>query len=499
MDKKLVLLLIIGIALLFGGALAVVGLRTPPAVADHQNSNPTELFGPLREAYQQIKDNFYQPDKAADQKLLGGSIEGMLKQLDDPYSVFFTAPAYQTFSQQFDEKPFAGIGVYINLANGQLTVAKTIPGGPAAGAGVRAGDIILEISGQSTEGITLDEASMQLRGPVGTSVVVKAQHLDGTLEDIKITRAEIHVPSVEFRAMDNGLIGYIKITDFNNPTSFELSQALQELQKNPIKGLVLDLRDNPGGLLSAAVEVASFFIDRGIVLTEETRSGTQTYTSRGNQLPNWPMAILVNRNTASAAEIVSGALRDQSMGILIGEKTFGKGVVQTTHEFGDGSAMKLTTGEYHTPKGRKVQGVGLPPDIAVPQPDEALAQFLNKLHAFIELFPSSDQGALQNLNDLRKQAGAIQIQLENDQFAEALAAAHAVQTKLEAERTAFVTDGGLIAEQQLSDLADLLTQLESTLKQNDFTAATDWLTAHFGKLCPCELPPLPQPAAKPNS
>lgn len=499
MDKKLLLLLIIGIVLLFGGALAVVGLRTPPAVADHQNSNPTELFGPWREAYQQIKDNFYQPDKADDRKLLGGSIQGMLKQLDDPYSVFFTAPEYQTFSQQFDEKPFAGIGVYINLTNGQLTVAKTIPGGPAARAGVRAGDLILEISGQSTPGITLDGASMQLRGPVGTSVVVQVQHLDGMMEEIVIIRAEIHVPSVEYRAMDNGLIGYIKITDFNSPTSFELSQALQELQKNPIKGFIVDLRDNPGGLLSAAVEVASFFIDRGVILTEETRSGSQTYTSRGNQLPNWPIAILINRNTASAAEILSGALRDQSMGILIGEKTFGKGVVQTLHQFSDGSAMKLTTGEYHTPKGRKVQGVGLPPDIAVPQPDEALAQFLNKLHAFIELFPSKDQGALQDLNDLRRQAGAIQIQLENDRFAEALAATQAVQVKLEAERAALAVDGGAIAEQQLAELTDLLTQLESALKQNDFTAATDWLTAHLGKLCPCELPPLPQSATKPNS
>lgn len=493
MDRKFVLLL--GIALLLiVGTTALLGLWNPPVPARSESlSKTSQFFRPLEQTYQYIKDNFYQPQRADDQQLLYGSIQGMLKQLHDPYSVFFTPEQAKKFLQGFQEKPFMGIGVYVGLSNGRLTVIKPIPGGPAEQAGVRAGDWISEIEGQSTKGITLDGASTRLRGPEGTTVKIKVQHLDGILKDIQITRAKIQVPSVEHRLMDDGKIGYIKIGAFNTPTASELRRALEAMQQSKVQGLIIDLRDNPGGFLSSAVDVASFFVDRGLILTERTRQGSQSFPSHGNRFPNWPLAVLINRNTASSAEILSGALRDHEMAILIGEKTFGKGIVQTTQELGDGSLLKLTTGEYHTPLGRKVQGVGLPADIKVPQPDEPLAKLLGRLHQFGALFPSDDSKDRQLLSRLRRQANEIQIQVENDRFEAALQAARAMQGQLERERAALQADGGLIAQGELDKLSGLLKQLSAALERNDFSVATAWLKAHFGQFCPCRLPPLPQP------
>lgn len=355
MMKKSILIVLI---------LAVLGLGIWGLTAGRgQNFNVAEF---LLRAYNLIKQHFYRPQDFQDRELLYGAIRGMLKELNDPYSRFLTPEQYKRFNAEL-EGEFVGIGVMIEVRDGQLIVVSPIKDGPAYKAGVRAGDLILELDGQATEGITLEEAVEKLRGEKGTPVTLKVQHEDGTIEVLTIIRDVIRIKSVEYE-MTVPKIGYIRLNSFNMPTAREFSEALADIKTNGAEGLILDLRDNPGGLLSAAIEVASFFIDSGLILKSVSRQGSEEHPSGGNYLPNWPVAILINRGTASASEILAGAIQDHRMGILIGRRTFGKGVIQSSFTLEDGSAIVLTTAEYFTPKGHQVQGAGLTPDVLVEDP-----------------------------------------------------------------------------------------------------------------------------------
>ena len=323
-------------------------------------------LAPLIQAYDRIRANFYPPERVDDQKLLYGGIRGMVEELSDPYSRFLTPEEYQRFSNIDLNGEFVGIGVQIAIRDGKLVVIAPLAGSPAEQAGIRAGDIILEIDGRSTEGITLDEAVEQIRGERGEPVVLKVQHEDGTVEEITIVRDLIEVDPVEYHLEGEG-IGYLRITTFNRKTAAEAERALRELINNEgVEGLILDLRSNPGGLLDEAIAVASEFIDRGPILKTTDRFGTHSYMTQGNELPNLPLAVLIDRGTASASEILAGAIQDHQMGILVGERTFGKGVIQTPYVLSDGSAVIITTAEYTTPNGHRVQDLGLVPDIFVP-------------------------------------------------------------------------------------------------------------------------------------
>ncbi len=340
-------------------------------VGGAQQTDPN-LFHPLSQVYQTIKSYFYEPEQIDDQQALYGAMEGLVEQLDDPYSEFLDPADMEAFDDSLNGE-FSGVGIEITLKDGILTVIAPLEGTPADRAGVRAGDQIIAIDGESTEGITLTEAAVKIRGEIGTIVTLTVLHTDGSSEEIPIVRDTITVDSVSSKPVNDGRIAYIRLSRFDNQVVVKLDVALNGFDFDVLDGVILDLRNNPGGLMNAAISVSSRFVDEGIVVSTKSRiSGEQSYWSTGNVLPNLPLAVLINGGSASASEITAGAIRDHQMGILIGEQSFGKGVIQQLFKYGDGSALKLTTGEYTTPLGYTVHDVGLTPDIVVTEEEDPI-------------------------------------------------------------------------------------------------------------------------------
>ncbi len=340
-------------------------------VGGAQQTDPN-LFQPLSQIYQTIKSYFYEPERIDDQQALYGAMEGLVEQLDDPYSEFLGPEAMEAFDDSLNGE-FSGVGIEITLKDGVLTVIAPLEGTPADRAGVRAGDKIIAIDGESTEGITLTEAAVKIRGEIGTTVTLTVLHTDGSTEEIPIVRDTITVDSVSSELVNDGRIAYIRLSRFDNQVVVKLDVALNGFDLDALDGIILDMRNNPGGLMNAAISVSSRFVDEGIVVSTKSRiSGEQSYWSTGNILPNLPLAVLINGGSASASEITAGAIRDHQMGILIGEQSFGKGVIQQLFTYNDGSALKLTTGEYTTPLGHIVHDIGLTPDIIIAEEEDPI-------------------------------------------------------------------------------------------------------------------------------
>ncbi len=309
-------------------------------------------------------------------KLIDGAINGMIKSLD-PHSTFMTPDMFKEL--EVDTRgSFPGVGIEITIQQDVLTVVSPIEDTPAFKAGVQAGDRIIMIDGQSTKDITIMDAVKKLRGPKDTKVTITILRDNmAKPKDIVLTRDEIKVKSVKQNVFDDH-IGYIRLAAFQERTVDDLKKALRDLNEkaSPMKGIVLDMRNNPGGLLTQAVEVSDVFMKSGIIVS--TRGRTKNMESKfkarddGSE-PTCPIIILVNEGTASAAEIVAGALQDNGISLIVGTQTFGKGSVQTVIPLEDGAALKLTTAKYYTPKGRSIQAEGIVPDILVkrlPRPDE---------------------------------------------------------------------------------------------------------------------------------
>jgi carboxyl-terminal processing protease len=354
-------------------SLALLGVCAVGAGGSQQQASTSGLFDPVYQIYQYVQSYFYKPELISDQKALYGAMKGVVEELDDPYSEFLDPEEKQQFDESL-EGEFSGVGIEISIEDGVLTVITPLVGTPAEAAGVQAGDLILAIDGKTTEKITLSGASNRIRGETGTTVTLTVRHESGEIVDIPIVRSKIVIDPVESKTMENGTIGYIRILRFESDTVVEVDQALASFDLAAMKGLILDLRNDPGGLMPTAISVCSRFVDDGVVLVVHDRlSGEKKYYSKGNRIPNLPLAILINRGSASASEITAGGIRDNRMGILIGETSFGKGVYQQMIDFPDGSALKITAGEYFTPSGCVVQGVGLKPDIAVPEDGDPVA------------------------------------------------------------------------------------------------------------------------------
>jgi carboxyl-terminal processing protease len=345
--------------------IALIGLSGPrPASAlDRQSYKNLKLFN---EILDMVQKNYVEP---IEQKtLIQGAVNGMMKSLD-PHSSFMTQDMYKELEVE-TRGSFGGIGIEITILKDVLTVVSPIEDTPAFQAGIKAGDQILKIDGQPTKDITIMEAVKKLRGPKDTKVTLSIMRESlPKPKDFVITRSIIKIRSIKSRLYD-GRIGYIRIAAFQEKTVAELRKALQDLDapSHPLKGLILDMRNNPGGLLTQAVEISDVFLKSGTIVSTKgrTKNIENKFVARDSgDEPASPVVVLVNEGTASAAEIVAGALQDNRRALIIGTQTFGKGSVQTVIPLGDGSALKLTTAKYYTPNGRSIQAEGITPDIVV--------------------------------------------------------------------------------------------------------------------------------------
>ena len=321
----------------------------------------------FNEVLDMVQKNYV--DQVDSSSLIQGAINGMIKTLD-PHSSFMTPDVYKGLEEE-TQGHFGGIGIEITLVKDVLTVVSPIEDTPAYKAGVKAGDQIIKIDGKTTKDISMMEAVKKLRGKKGTKVTITITR-EGMIKpkNIILTRAEIQVQSVKAKTFDHN-IGYIRISSFNEKTAADLRKALADVKvkSNPMQGLVLDLRNDPGGLLNQAIEVSDMFLRSGVIVS--TRGRTKSMETRmqakddGAREVTVPMVVLVNEGTASAAEIVAGALQDNGRALIAGTQTFGKASVQTVIRLEDGSALKLTTARYYTPKGRSIQAEGIKPDLIV--------------------------------------------------------------------------------------------------------------------------------------
>ena len=332
-------------------------------------------FSLFWDAYNRLQQNFIDPSKINSQKIIYGAIEGMAKSLGDPYTSFFNPDEAQKFMQDLSGS-FEGIGAEIGIKKDLLTIISPIDGSPAQKFGLKAGDAIVKINNKDASGMTTEEAVNLIRGPKGTEVTLTILR-DGwtSLKDIKITRDTIIVHPIKW-SLKNGDIAYIDITQFDQNLPSDLKKISLEIIQSPAKKIVLDLRNNPGGYLEVAQSVAGFFIEKDQIVTIEDfgkNRPQQTYKAEGgSELLNYPIVVLINEGSASASEILAGALRDDRGVKLVGTKSFGKGSVQEVLDLRGGSFLKVTIAKWLTPKGSSISDVGLTPDIKIDITDEDL-------------------------------------------------------------------------------------------------------------------------------
>ena len=322
---------------------------------------------------EQIRDNYVDAGKTSYKDLVYGALQGMLQSLD-PHSQFLDETMYKDMKDDTSGQ-FGGLGIVISLKDNVLTIVAPMEDTPGFRAGLLAGGKIVEIDGVTTEGYSLHEAVKKLRGAPGTKVALRILRAKSQeLKTVEVERANIEVASVkDTKVLEDG-IGYLRITQFSEPTADALQKALDELMEQNIRALVIDLRNNPGGLLSSAVDVSSKFLERNqVVVSTQGREekDSQVYKARGRKrYLDFPLAILVNGGSASASEIVAGALQDHRRAVLVGEKTFGKGSVQSVLAMDAGTAIRLTTAKYYTPSKEVIHERGIEPDIVVSMPLE---------------------------------------------------------------------------------------------------------------------------------
>lgn len=358
--KKLLIFLVLTLVL----GLMIGGGRLHRVRADIDSAY--EKLKILADVLAIVERNYVEPVKV--NNLIQGAINGLLETLD-PHSSFMTPEVYKEMQTE-TRGSFGGIGFEITIRDKVLTVVAPIEDTPAYRAGIQSGDQILRINGKTTKGINLIDAVKLMRGPEGTQVTITIMRQGFTEpKDITLTRAIIPIRSVRHKMLEEGF-GYIKINQFIEKTHADMVKALEKLEgkEGTLKGLILDLRNDPGGLLEQAVKVADEFLESGLIVYTEGRVESQKmkfYAQKKTKGRDYPLIVLVNGGSASAAEIVAGALQDHGRAVILGSPTFGKGSVQTIIPLEDGSAVRLTTARYYTPNGRSIQAQGITPDIIV--------------------------------------------------------------------------------------------------------------------------------------
>ena len=333
------------------------------AVANKSNSfRQLTLFG---DVFQRVKDAYV--EDATDKDLIKNAINGMLSSLD-PHSSFLDNEDFEDM-QVSTKGSFGGLGIEVTMEDGFVKVVSPIDETPAAKADIKSGDLIIGIDDESVYGLTLDEAVEKLRGPIGAPVVITIQRGDLDPFEIKIVRDEIKISSVRTEIFDN--IGYVRITTFSEQATPGLEKGIKEFRKklgDSLQGIVLDLRNNPGGLLDQAISVSDSFLEKGEIVSTRGRGGansTHHYSRPGDIAEGLPIVVLINEGSASASEIVAGALKDHERAIILGKRSFGKGSVQTVIPLPGHGAMRLTTARYYTPSGVSIQAKGITPNIEV--------------------------------------------------------------------------------------------------------------------------------------
>ncbi|MEK7206806.1 MAG: S41 family peptidase [Pseudomonadota bacterium] len=355
-----------------------------------ERDQPKETLAPLpldelrnfTEIFSRIKTDYVEP--VEDKKLLSDAIQGMLAGLD-PHSNYLDAESFKEMRVE-TEGQFGGLGIEVTMENGFVKVVSPIEDTPAARAGVKTGDLIIRLDDKAVKGLTLTEAVRSMRGKPGTDITLTIAR-EGESKPLKITltRAVIKIQSVKNRVLESGY-GYVRITQFQAGTEKGLNEAIKKLEtenKGTLKGLVLDLRNNPGGVLNAAVGVSDTFLDKGLIVYTEGRvsdSKLKFSATPGDLINGIPLVVLVNGGSASASEIVAGALQDHKRAVIMGTKSFGKGSVQTIIPVSSGAALKITTARYYTPNGRSIQASGIVPDITVDEAKVTKVELGDRLH-----------------------------------------------------------------------------------------------------------------------
>lgn len=400
------------------GLILVIVVTTPiqniSAYAKDRYSD-LQLFTKVLNLVQQ-----YYVEEVDTKKLIFGGIKGMLQELD-PHTSFMPPDVFKEFESETSGE-FGGLGIEITIQKGILTVISPIEDAPAFVAGIKAGDRIVSINGDSTKGLSLVEAAQKMRGSKGSKIILGI-YREGfeKPKDFTVVRGIVKIQSVKYTDLDEGY-AYVRLTSFIENTAKDFKKALDNHTKKykAVKGMILDLRKNPGGLLDQAVAMSDYFLDKGIIVSTMDRNKKEkkiTYAKSENTLPKFPLVVLVDEYSASASEILAGALQDSRRALIMGQRTFGKGSVQSVVKLGDGSGLKLTVARYYTPSGRSIQAEGIAPDVVV---DNINADVLEKailhtqikrekdmsghLEADSEIFEDDDSSADKDAKDKKQQA-----------------------------------------------------------------------------------------------
>ncbi|NLX61457.1 MAG: S41 family peptidase [Tissierellia bacterium] len=364
-----------------------VGKKVMIPVAEYNSMVSTHVkYSKAMELENYIKTYFL--GDVDEEKMMDGLIKGMFQSLDDPYSVYMNPDEFKSFTEQ-NEGVYGGVGIIVTPGDDNLiTIVSPIEGTPGERVGLKTGDKIVKVDGEEFTADRMDEAVKRMKGEPNTSVTITILRTDkeGNKEyiDVEIVREEIRLVTVKSDLIE-GNIGYIKITSFDELTYDDFKKHLNQLMDKNISGLILDLRNNPGGLLDVCVDIADEFLGEAVIVYTETKDGKKQYEYSDRNAINLPLIVLVNEGSASASEILAGAIRDHKRGILIGNKTFGKGIVQRIRGLTDGSGFKLTVSEYFTPNGTSIHGIGIEPDITVELPEDVMEIGLENLQEDTQL------------------------------------------------------------------------------------------------------------------
>lgn len=343
-EGKRVLLGVLAVFIIL--SVVASGLVTGALITNYNN------VGTLARVISLIERNYLETVKT--ETLVEGAVKGIVDSLGDPYSVYMPPKMFKELQEKM-QGSFGGVGIIVSMKGEHIAVIEPIKGTPAEKAGIKAGDIITKVNDKDTKDMDLDTAVGLMRGPVGTEVVLQVfRKQTNKFLNFKIVREMIEVPTVEGKILPNTKIGYIAISMFASNTDEELDKVLQEVLAHKPKGLILDLRDNPGGDLESAVRIADKFIPKGPIVYVEYRTGSDEYYEADDKRIELPLVVLINENSASASEIVAGAIKDTGSGTLVGTKTFGKGVVQSIYTLQNKAGLKLTTAKYLTPKKKDI-------------------------------------------------------------------------------------------------------------------------------------------------